>query len=60
MSDLFVHALQHLPHGPEFRFLDHLVALDPGKSGAGDYTVRGDEPFLAGHFPDQPLFPGVL
>ena len=26
----------------------------------GEYTVRGDEPFLKGHFPGQPLFPGVL
>ena len=53
-------ALAHLPHGPEFRFLDRLTALDPGKSGTGEYTVRGDEPFLRGHFPGEPLFPGVL
>ena len=53
-------ALDRLPHGPEFRFLDAVTALDEGKSGAGHYTVRGDEPFLRGHFPGQPLFPGVL
>jgi 3-hydroxyacyl-[acyl-carrier-protein] dehydratase len=53
-------ALASLPHGPDFRFLDRLSELDPGKSGAGEYRVRGDEPFLKGHFPDQPLFPGVL
>ena len=53
-------ALAALPHGPEFRFLDHLLALDPGKSGSAEYLVRGDEPFLRGHFPGQPLFPGVL
>jgi 3-hydroxyacyl-[acyl-carrier-protein] dehydratase len=53
-------ALTRLPHGPDFRFLDAITALDPGKSGAGQYTVRGDEPFLRGHFPGQPLFPGVL
>src|SRR5579862_3362581 len=53
-------ALASLPHGPEFRFLDRLTALDPGKSGAGEYTVRGTEPFLKGHFPGQPLMPGVL
>src|SRR5207237_3556138 len=28
--------------------------------GVGEYTVRGDEPFLRGHFPGQPLMPGVL
>jgi 3-hydroxyacyl-[acyl-carrier-protein] dehydratase len=53
-------ALNRLPHGPEFRFLDEVTALEPGKSGAGRYIVRGDEPFLRGHFPGQPIFPGVL
>src|SRR5436190_7765974 len=53
-------ALKFLPHGPEFRFLDRLLNLEPGKSGTGEYTVRGDEPFLRGHFPGQPIFPGVL
>ncbi len=53
-------ALQRLPHGPEFRFLDRLLALDPGRSGTGEYAVRGNEFFLRGHFPGEPLFPGVL
>jgi 3-hydroxyacyl-[acyl-carrier-protein] dehydratase len=53
-------ALDRLPHGPEFHFVDRLLELDPGKSGAGEYRVRGDEPFLRGHFPGDPLFPGVL
>jgi 3-hydroxyacyl-[acyl-carrier-protein] dehydratase len=53
-------ALSRLPHGPEFRFLDNVPAIEPGKSGAGEYTVRGDEPFLRGHFPGAPIFPGVL
>lgn len=53
-------ALSFLPHGPEFRFLDHVVELSPGTNGVGQYLVRGDEPFLRGHFPGQPIFPGVL
>jgi 3-hydroxyacyl-[acyl-carrier-protein] dehydratase len=53
-------ALSLLPHGPAFRFVDRLRKLEPGKSGQGEYLVRGDEPFLRGHFPNQPLFPGVL
>ena len=53
-------ALSHLPHGPEFRFLTRITALDPGKSGSAEYDVRGDEHFLAGHFPGEPIFPGVL
>jgi 3-hydroxyacyl-[acyl-carrier-protein] dehydratase len=52
--------LASLPHGPEFRFVDRLIELKPGKAGIGEYKVRGDELFLRGHFPGQPLFPGVL
>ena len=52
--------LEFLPHGPEFRFLDKVSSLTPGREGAGQYRVRGDEPFLRGHFPGDPIFPGVL
>src|SRR5258708_2992868 len=53
-------ALNFLPHGAEFRFLDRLTKLDGGKCGDGEYKIRGDEPFLRGHFPGEPIFPGVL
>ncbi len=53
-------AFDFLPHGPEFRFLDKLTGLEPGKKGEGEYVVRGDESFLSGHFPGHPIFPGVL
>ena len=59
-ADDIQNALKLLPHGAEFRFVDKLVNLDPGRSGEGEYTVRGDELFLRGHFPGQPIFPGVL
>ncbi len=58
--DSLQRALSSLPHGPEFRFVDRLLTLEPGKSGTGEYIVRGDEPFLKGHFPGHPLLPGVL
>ena len=60
MNESLSRALESLPHGAEFRFIDRLLALDPGVSGAGEYQVRGDEPFLRGHFPSHPLMPGVL
>jgi len=62
MADVspFPNALAALPHGPSFRFVDELVALDPGRSGAGRYRVRGDESFLSGHFPGAPIMPGVI
>lgn len=53
-------ALSLLPHGPEFRFVDRLLSLDRGKEGVGEYRVRGDEPFLRGHLPGEPLMPGVI
>ena len=53
-------ALSFLPHGPEFRFLDRVIDLVPGERGAGELLLRGDEAFLRGHFPGQPIMPGVL
>ena len=58
--DLLQEALKLLPHGPEFRFVDRLLSLAPGREGVGEYLVRGDEPALCGHFPGEPIFPGVL
>jgi 3-hydroxyacyl-[acyl-carrier-protein] dehydratase len=49
-----------LPHGPEFRFIDAVDAFEPGTSITARYRVTGDEPFLAGHFPGNPVFPGVI
>ena len=52
--------LEFLPHGPEFRFLDKVTSLTPGQQGAGEYRVRGDEYYLRGHLPGEPILPGVL
>jgi 3-hydroxyacyl-[acyl-carrier-protein] dehydratase len=60
MSEPLQKALESLPHGPEFRFLDRLISLVPGKEGVGEYALRGDEVFLRGHFADDPMMPGVL
>jgi 3-hydroxyacyl-[acyl-carrier-protein] dehydratase len=49
-----------LPHRPPFRFVDAVDAFVPGVSIEARYHVTGDEAFLAGHFPDNPVFPGVI
>jgi 3-hydroxyacyl-[acyl-carrier-protein] dehydratase len=60
VPDSLSRAASLLPQNPEFRFVDRILRLVPGRSGEGEYRVRGDELFLRGHFPGDPLFPGVL
>lgn len=60
MSESLDSALRELPHGASFRFVETLVSLDPGRSGVGNYRIRGDEGFLEGHFPGHPIMPGVI
>ena len=59
MTDLST-AVGLLPHRPPFLFVDAVDALEPGESVRARYRVKGDEPFLAGHFPGNPIFPGVI
>jgi 3-hydroxyacyl-[acyl-carrier-protein] dehydratase len=49
-----------LPHRPPFRFVDAVDECAPGESIRARYRVTGDEAFLAGHFPGEPVFPGVI
>jgi 3-hydroxyacyl-[acyl-carrier-protein] dehydratase len=58
--DLLQLAIESLPHGPEFRFVDRMLSLLPGQEGVGEYRVRGDEFYWRGHLPGEPILPGVL
>jgi 3-hydroxyacyl-[acyl-carrier-protein] dehydratase len=58
--EILLLAMRSLPHGPEFRFVDRMISLTPGVRGVGEYKVRGDEYYLRGHLPGEPIMPGVL
>lgn len=49
-----------LPHRYPFLLVDRVTALDPGKRLTGLKNVTINEPFFTGHFPSQPVMPGVL
>jgi len=52
--------MKHLPHRYPFLLVDRIVELTPGQSITGIKNVTINEPFFMGHFPDQPIMPGVL
>lgn len=52
--------LELLPHRYPFLLIDKIVEVDGDDSGIGIKNVTFNEPQFQGHFPERPVFPGVL
>ena len=51
---------RHLPHRYPFLLVDRVVSVTAGESIVAYKNLSINEPFFNGHFPDNPIFPGVL
>lgn len=49
-----------LPHRYPFLMVDRLVEIDGEETAIGIKNCTATEPWFTGHFPDMPIFPGVL
>jgi len=51
---------KYLPHRYPFLMIDRVLELEPGKSLVALKNVTFNEPHFTGHFPNQPIMPGVM
>ncbi|WP_347247531.1 3-hydroxyacyl-ACP dehydratase FabZ [Zoogloea sp.] len=51
---------QYIPHRYPFLLVDRIVEIELGKRAMGLKNVTINEPFFPGHFPHNPVMPGVL
>jgi 3-hydroxyacyl-[acyl-carrier-protein] dehydratase len=52
--------LQYLPHRYPFLLVDRVLSCEPGKNIVAVKNVAINEPFFQGHFPGNPIMPGVM
>ena len=51
---------KYLPHREPFLFIDEVVGIKNNEIIHAKKIIRDDEYFLEGHFPNNPIFPGVI
>ncbi len=49
-----------IPHRYPFLFIDRIIELHPGESAIGEKDVLANDFYFPGHFPNEPVMPGVL
>ena len=49
-----------LPHRYPFLLVDRIIDMDGDRSATGIKNVSANEPYFQGHFPRNPLMPGML
>ena len=52
--------IQLIPHRSPFLFVDECAIIEKGKKGIATKIFNDDEYFFQGHFPDNPIVPGVV
>lgn len=58
-AELMAKILDAVPQKPPFRFIDTILDIDENHV-VGEYRYRSDEFFYLGHFPGNPITPGVI